>query len=321
MGSETSLVAVAAAVLAAVIAYGAYIVFRGRKSEIEERLGRYTAGPEEERQEGEARDRPVSPLAERLDRALAGRGFTENKRAQLARANLKLTVSEFLAATVILIVLAAGGVYIFTANPFFSLVVGMVAFFAPNWYLKFLHSKRLNGFNNQLSDTINLLVNSIRAGYSVLQAMETVAEEMPPPASEEFRRVVREVQLGIGMEEALNNMLRRVRSDDLELMVTAMNVQREVGGNLAEVLDAISFTIRERIRIQGEIKSLTALGRYSGYIVSLLPVGVTILVYMLNREFMMILFEDTCGRILVGIAVLGIVSGHFIIQKIVDIEV
>lgn len=317
---DTSLILVAGAILAAIIGYGAYIVIRGRKSEVEERLGRYTTDQFEEEQQEEEKKR-ATPLADRLDKVLAGRSFTENKRTQLARANLKLTVGEFLAATAIVIVLAAGLAYIFTNNPLFSLVAGVIGFFAPNWYVNYLQKKRLQAFNDQLSDTINLLVNSIRAGYSVLQAMEAVAEEMGPPTSEEFRRVVREVQLGISVEQALQNLLRRVHSEDLELMVTAMNVQREVGGNLAEVLDAISFTIRERIRIQGEIQSLTALGRYSGYLISFLPAVVSVIVYTLNRDFMSILFEDTCGRILIGIAVAGIVSGHFVIQKMVDIEV
>ncbi len=167
-----------------------------------------------------------------------------------------------------------------------------------------------------------MLVNSLRAGYSILQAMEAVAEEMAPPASEEFRRVVREVQLGVSMEDALNNLLRRVPSDDLDLMVTAMNIQREVGGNLAEVLDSISFTIRERVRIQGEIRALTAQGRYSGYIVSLLPVLVAFLIYLINPTFILPMFQDRiCGWPMLGIAILGVLVGNYVIQRIVNIEV
>jgi len=319
--NDVSVLLIAGGMLAAIIGYGAYIVVRGRKSEIEERLGRYTTGPQEAVEERVSEKRP-SVLAERLDEALARRGFAENMRTQLARADLKLTVGEFLSAVVIVVVLLAGGAYILTGgNPVITLLAGVIGFFAPRWYVSFLQRKRLNAFNGQLSDTINLMVNSIRAGYSVLQAMETVAEEMGPPTSEEFRRVVREVQLGLSMEQALNNMLRRVQSDDLELMVTAINVQREVGGNLAEVLDAISFTIRERIRIQGEIRALTAQGRYSGYIVSLLPVGMALFMYFFQRDFFMILIEEPCGRIMIGAAVLSMGIGYFIIQKIVDIEV
>ncbi len=313
---DTALLIVAGAVLTLIIVYGAYVVIRGRKSEIEERLGRYALGPDVEAGER------VSPLGEKLERALAGRGITENIRTQLARADVKLTVSEFMAVNLVIIILAAGGAYIISrGNAFMGLIAGAVALLVPRSYLAIQQRKRVRAFNDHLSDTINLLVNSVRAGYSVLQAMEAVAEEMAPPTSEEFHRVVREVQLGLTMEEALQNMLRRVPSDDLDLMITAMNVQREVGGNLAEVLDAISFTIRERVRILGEIRALTAQGRYAGYIVSLLPVFVSVVIFFINPEFTEQLTEKECGWILIGIAVVLEVLGYIVIQRIVNIEV
>lgn len=314
---------IAVIVLAVVFAYGMYLFFRGRRSEIEERLGRYAAGITAEDEEAAAAGPRRSPLGERLDRAISGRGFAENIRTQLARADLKLTAGEFIAATIISVILFGFVAYLISRrNPLFGLGGGVVGFFAPRWYVGFLQGRRLNAFNAQLGDTINMMVNGLRAGYSVLQAMEAVAEEMAPPASEEFRRVVREVQFGLSMEEALRNMLRRVPSDDLDLMVTAMNVQREVGGNLAEVLDAISFTIRERIRIQGEIRALTAQGRYSGYIVSLLPVVVGVLIYVINPGFISPLFQDrVCGWPILGIAALGVILGNMVIRRIVNIEV
>jgi tight adherence protein B len=311
----------AGAVIAAVFGYGVYLFIRGRKTDIEERLGRYATVQTITEVVTEGKERG-SPLREVFDRVLAGRSFADNISAQLARADLKLTVSEFLAATAIAVVGASAGIYILTkGNPVPTLAAGVIGFFAPRWYLTSRQNKRLNSFNDQLGDTINLLVNSIRSGYSILQAMETVGEEMGPPTSEEFQRVVREVQLGVSMDRALQNLLRRVGSDDLELMITAINVQREVGGNLAEILDSISFTIRERIRILGEVKALTAMGRYSGYLITLLPVGVTILIFSINRDFMMPLFTTACGRIMIGIAVTGVLIGNFVIQRIVKIEV
>ena len=137
----------------------------------------------------------------------------------------------------------------------------------------------------ELGDTINLMVNGIRAGYSILQAMKAVSEEMGQPISAEFGRVFQEVQLGIPLDEALAHMLRRVPSDDLDMMITAINVQREVGGNLAEVLDAISFTIRERIRIKGEIQALTAQSRASGYTVAVVPIVLAGVIYLINPGF------------------------------------
>ena len=134
-------------------------------------------------------------------------------------------------------------------------------------------ASRLKAFNKQLPDTITLIANALRAGSSFLQAIEMVVREGQPPVTTEFDRVVREVNLGLAFDVALENMVRRVRSDDLELMATAITIQHQVGGNLAEILDSIAFTIRERVRIKGEIKTLTAQQRLSGYVVAVLPIG------------------------------------------------
>ncbi|MEW5988919.1 MAG: type II secretion system F family protein, partial [Chloroflexota bacterium] len=192
-------------------------------------------------------------------------------------------------------------------------------------------NRRLRAFNGQLSDTLNLWVNSLRSGYSVLQGMEAIATELPPPVSKEFERVIQEVRLGLSLNQALSNMLRRVPSDDLDLVVTAVNIQREVGGNLAEILDIISYTIRERVRIKGEIRTLTAQGRFSGWVVSLLPIGLALLLYKINPTYMSGLFGKgapwvlpgvlPCGWLVVGIGLMFIGAGVLAVKKIVDIEV
>jgi tight adherence protein B len=164
--------------------------------------------------------------------------------------------------------------------------------------------------------------NGLRAGYSVLQAMESVATELPSPICDEFRRVVQEMQLGVGMEQALSNMLRRIDSEDLDLMITAINVQREVGGNLADILDVISFTIRERVRIKGEVRTLTSQGRMSGYVIGFLPFGLALLLMVLNRSYIMQVFESgACGWIMVILTVVLVGAGMFAMNKITDIEV
>jgi len=183
---------------------------------------------------------------------------------------------------------------------------------------------RVRRFDDQLSDMINLVVNGLRAGYSVIQALEAVAKEMPPPISTEFRRVVQEMQLGIPMEGALANLLRRIASEDLDMMVTAMNVQREVGGQLAEVLESISFTIRERVRIKGEIRVLTSQQKFSGYLLSGLPFALAGVLYLVNRPYLMTFIRPESR--LLGIpmliaACLFILAGFFVMQKIVDIDV
>jgi tight adherence protein B len=207
-------------------------------------------------------------------------------------------------------------------------------FFLPKMFVKFRQRSRIKAFNDQLGDGITLMANGLRAGYSLLQAMDAVAREMPAPMSTEFRRVVREIGLGIDNSRAFNNLLRRVPSDDLDLMITAIGVQQEVGGNLAEILEIIGFVIRERVRIKGEIQVLTAQGQISGYVISALPIILGLLLYAMNREYIgrMIfsceargvsdeICSQPCGWIMVGIGLFGIVTGFFAIQKIIDIEV
>ncbi|MBK7916114.1 MAG: type II secretion system F family protein [Chloroflexi bacterium] len=154
---------------------------------------------------------------------------------------------------------------------------------------------------------------------------------MPPPVSREFERVVQEVRLGLGLEEALANMYRRVPSEDLDLIITAVNIQREVGGNLAEILDTISFTIRERVRIKGEIRTLTAQGRISGWVVGLLPLALSGVLYAINGEYMAQLWAKDkpwvlepylpCGWLVIGSGLFMMLMGMLAIRKIVDIEV
>ena len=143
-----------------------------------------------------------------------------------------------------------------------------------------------DAFNKQLPDTITLIANALRAGSSFLQAIELVVRESRPPVSTEFGRVIREVNLGLPFEQALENMVRRVRSDDLELMATAISIQHQVGGNLAEILDSIAYTIRERVRIKGEIRTLTAQQRLSGYVVGFLPIALAGFLFIAAPNFM-----------------------------------
>jgi tight adherence protein B len=179
-------------------------------------------------------------------------------------------------------------------------------------------------FGNQLPDMLNLVVNGLRAGYSTMQALEAVSKELPEPISVEFARVVKEMQLGIGMEDALNNLHRRIPSDDLDLIITAINVQREVGGNLAEILDTISYTIRERIKIKGEIKVLVSQVIYSGRFLAMLPLILMGLLWFANREYLLTFFKPgnlLCGGVMLGIAGIMVFSGYLAMNKLADIEV
>jgi tight adherence protein B len=198
----------------------------------------------------------------------------------------------------------------------------LLGFFGPIMYVRSQQGRRLTKFNNQLSDMLNLMVNGLRAGYSTMQAMEAISRELPPPISEEFRRVVQEMQLGVPMDKALDNLLRRIPSEDLDFVVTAVNVQREVGGPLAEILDTIAFTIRERIRIKGDIRVMTSQVRASGSILSGIPFAIFVLIWFINQEYMMEFFNNAlCGGIAIGVGIVMIGIGYAIMMKIADIEV
>jgi tight adherence protein B len=261
-------------------------------------------------------------LSQSLNQAVAERGFARNIATTLARANLKLTVGEYLILMVTSI-LGSGMIFylIMHQNLFLTLGGLVLGFFLPRIYVKIRQGRRLKAFNGQLGDAINLLANGLHSGYSMLQAMDAVANEMPPPISEEFQRVVREVGLGVTTERAMNNMLRRIPSDDLDLMITAINVQHEVGGNLAQILETISHTIRERVRIKGEIMVLTAQGRISGYVISFLPIGLGLLLFVMNPNYMGPMFTDPCGIGMIAVGLVMMAAGFFAIQKIVNIEV
>ena len=301
-------------------------IFTRRESDLSGRLESVVTAPElaevpKGKKEKDREERALSRFTEVMDRALTRRGVGTNISDRLAQANVRLTVTEYIVVNMLSVAGTFFAGYLIFSTWVLALFAGIFGYFLPRFYLGFAKRQRLSQFNDQLSDTINLLVNGLRSGYSMLQAMETVAKELPPPVSEEFARVVQEVGLGLSSEQALNNMFRRIQSDDLDLMITAVNVQHEVGGNLAEILDIISFTIRERVRIQGEIRTLTAQGMLSGYIISFLPIGLGLIMFLMNREYMMRMFTTPCGWIMIGVALFGIVVGFIAVQKIVRIEV
>ncbi|MDQ3689010.1 MAG: type II secretion system F family protein [Chloroflexota bacterium] len=253
---------------------------------------------------------------------------------ELARADLKLRPAEFAIAWFASPFLFAGAAFLLSLffpalrNPVALAVAALIGAYFPRFYLKRRQGKRLKAFAAQLPDTITLLANSLRAGSSFLQGVELVTREGRPPISEEFERVVREMQLGMALQPALNNLASRMNSEDLDLVVTAISIQSQVGGNLATVLDSIAHTIRERIRLMGEINTLTAMQRYSGYVITALPVALGLLLAVISPSYMGPMFErppEAFGLplgvvlFLVGLFMMGL--GYFFIRRIVDIKV
>jgi tight adherence protein B len=323
--------------LPAAVIVGVLLVFGGLSTmlaggseSLEARMARY-AGPasgqiaadaaEKTKQKAKRRRerKEIDPFAT-LSADVEDKRFATKVQRDLARANLKLRVAEYY---YIRIGASLGlGVLLFVFRDPISGIFGFVAgYMLPRLWIGRRISGRLSAFNKQLPDTITLLSNSLRAGSSFLQSIELVSREGGPPMSEEMGRVVREVNLGLGMEEALQNLVRRIKSDDLDLMVTAIGIQQQVGGNLAEILDTIAFTIRERVRIKGEINTLTAQGRVSGYLVAFLPIGLGAVLNAINPAFMQPLFTQTIGRILIGVGVVMMTIGFLAIRKITDIKV
>ncbi len=335
MDSSTIVVAAIAAVAILLIAVG--IASAGSGASVSKRLERYaSAKPDakKDKPDGLAELIAQSTALASLNKAVEDRDFGANLSRELARADLKLKVSEYLGIWALStvgtpVVFFILGFLISSLQSPIALIGGVIlGFVAPRIWLGRRKSGRLSSFNKQLPDTITLVANALRAGSSFLQAIELVVRESRPPISTEFGRVIREVNLGLPFETALENMVRRMKSDDFELMATAISIQHQVGGNLAEILDSIAFTIRERVRIKGEIRSLTAQQRLSGYVVGGLPFGLAAFIYLAAPTFFDPMFDSSvavgglpAGIIILGLGVLMMMIGFTAIQKIVDIEV
>ena len=331
--------AVAGVAAAAIFLIAIGVATSGSGSGVSARLERYAAG----RESGKAASTGQGGLQEllnqsvalaQLNRVVEGRDFGANLARDIARADLRLKPSEFLAIWAVSIVGLPLLFIVFSVglsalrNPLALLIAAFIGFMLPRFWLGRRKGGRLGAFNKQLPDTITLLANGLRAGSSFLQAVELVVRESRPPVSTEFSRVIREVNLGLPFEQAMENMVRRVRSDDLELMATAINIQHTVGGNLAEILDSIAYTIRERIRIKGEIRTLTAQQRLSGYVVGFLPIGLAGFLFVAAPNFMSPMFEKPpealglpLGVVILGLGGFMMFIGFMLIRRIVDIEV
>jgi tight adherence protein B len=313
----------------------------GHGGAIGARLERYTAGKPEMTATAASAQAPnlqdllgQSVALARLNKVVEQRDFGATLARDIARADLKLKPGEFMAIWVgsamfmPFLSLVLSVLFPALSSPLALIVAFLLGLWLPRSWLKRRKSSRLAAFNKQLPDTITLLANALRAGSSFLQAIEMVVREAQPPVSIEFGRVVREVNLGLAFDVALENMVRRVLSEDLELMATAIGIQHQVGGNLAEILDSIAFTIRERVRIKGEIRALTAQQRLSGYVVAGLPIALMGMMWIISPTFMSAMFEKPpalfdlpLGMVLLGFGGFMMFLGFMIIRRVVAIEV
>ena len=261
-----------------------------------------------------------------LDRLAIFKKREEVIKRKIAQAGLPMKPSEFMGLKILFLALgmfvgAILGRFGFS-HPLFSTVLGsFLGYFYPNLNLWRRYKKRVKAFNNQLVDALSLMSNSLKAGYSFLQAVQTVGSESVSPMKEEFQRVIREDSLGVPIEKSLTGLAARMESDDFDLIVTAVLIQRQIGGNLAEILDSIADTIRQRIRIKGQIRTLTAQGKMSCLIITALPFAIFFIMYLMQPDIMSLLFKEKIGWAMIGLALISQSIGALWIRKIVTIEV
>jgi tight adherence protein B len=268
-------------------------------------------------------NRLFQPAADRI-----GRGNVKKGKPSVAellnRADLKLRTSEYfmiqIGAAVLLAMIAAVR-FGFPGGIIQIVLFAIIGYLIPGFYVKYRIGRRLRAFNNQLGDTLTLLSNALKAGYSFAQAIDTVAKNAVPPIADEFARAVREMNLGGSPDEALQNITKRIASADFDLVATAYSIHRTVGGNLAEILDNIAYTIRERVRIKGEIATLTAQARASGTLITFLPIVLATFMYFVTPTYFRPMFDNFIGWILIAIGAFMIFVGNLIIRRVVAIEV
>jgi tight adherence protein B len=254
-------------------------------------------------------------------RILAGSRQVESSALALDRAGIPLRVGEYmtlrfsLAAIFFLVTLMLAG------NLFIPLPMAPIGYFLPRWYVGSRRHHRLARINAQLEEMLTLVSNSLKSGYGLLQSFEYASSQLAPPIATELKRMLQEANLGAGAEVAIQGLADRIASPDMEMVVTAITVQRSVGGNLAQTLDNVAYTMRERDRIRGEIKTLTSQQRMTGLIIGALPIFVGLLMFAINPDYMLPLFTQTAGRVMLLMAVGLEALGTVVIRSLMSFEV
>lgn len=292
---------------------------------VRERLG-HTLGPKEKKEvsrETGFRPRHLTAWLGKIPLfgAGVGRRYLEKLNDNLVKAGVPLKPEELAAMKLLsALIVFFLSIFLFHLLPA-ALVLGVLGFFLPYLWVQYLKKRRVILLESQLLDAVVLMANSLRAGHSFLQAMELVSRETRPPLAEEFKRVIRETRLGVPVEEALVNLGQRVDSKEMELVVTGVLVQREVGGNLAEILDHISNTIEKRIKMRAKIRALTAQGRMSAWIISLLPIFLAFFIFSTQPDMGRLMVTEPLGVVMLVVGIIMLVLGILVIRKVVDIDV
>lgn len=248
-------------------------------------------------------------------------GYKKHVQFELVKAHIPLKGEEFIAICIMSAVISALAFTLVSQSIITGILFAGIGWYIPMLFMQSKKKKRIKQLNEQLGDAILLISNSLKAGYSFFQAIDTVSSEMSGSIAEEFSQLKKEINLGLATEQALENLVKRTGSDDLELVVTAIMIQRQVGGNLAEILDNISETIRERVKIKGEVRTLTAQGRMSGIIIGIIPPAMSVVLTIISPEHMKVLFTTKSGIVMIVVSVVMELIGIYFINRIVKIEV
>jgi tight adherence protein B len=241
--------------------------------------------------------------------------------AELEAAGVSVRSGEFVVLSVVAALVGAAVGAALLRNPLLGLLVGAVAGAGPTIALKMAMKRRADKLREQLPDVLTIMASSLRAGHSFMQALDTVAREIAQPAATEFQRVVAEIRLGRGTDEALEALAVRVGSPDFRWAVLAVNIQREVGGNLAEILDSVADTLRERAMMRRQIRVLTAEGRLSAWVLVALPIAIAVYMFAVNPDYIGLLVTTKVGLIMLGTAISLLIVGMVWMRKIVNIDV
>ncbi len=271
----------------------------------------------------------VTPLRESPSvlsalRFIASGGWLERISENLQRADSSLQPVDFIAIRIALAGIGFAVPYLFFGAPI-GLVAGIGAaamgFQIPQMWINRRRKKRMQKLEEQLPETLTLVANSLKSGFGLLQSLSLAAEQVKHPLATELELAIHEMNVGSSVEEALTSLSERSQNYDLDLVVTAILVQRSVGGNLAEILDTVAGTMRERVRIRAEVQTLTAQQQLTGVVIALMPVGVAIMFLITSPSYMTVLFTTTLGQVMLGVGVFLELVGVMIIGRILDIEV
>jgi tight adherence protein B len=314
---HSTLGAAVLSVACALLVGGALLfVLRGRGESPVDRIAAYVT----EDAEADRRSLVERALGDKQARKIARLPFIERLRQEMDVAGLQFSIEQLALATVLLTVVVGWGLAASTGSPF-AAALGLFVPFLANLGVKLLADRRRREFSDQLPDNLQVIASAMRAGQTFIGAMRAALDDAPEPSQRELRRAVLDEQLGIPLAEALGQVTERMKSQDFQHVAIVASLQRETGGNTAEVIDLVAETVRERIAIRRLVRGLTAQGRLSGLVLSLLPVFLLMFLSAVNPHYMHPLFHSTTGLIALGVAIGLVIAGGLTIRKIINIEV